>query len=871
MDIAERLLAAFQDEHKQLLDGLRSVLGAMEAEARSPTEAELEEAFRLAHSLKSGARVCGLSVLETLGQRLESLFSHVKQGAIPLDNEAVRVIHLVAEGIEGWMAARMETEIPADPSEATAAIEALVPSAPQPEPEPEQSKIKNQKSKIDLDSRVLAAFQAEHREHLEGLRGILAAMETGGGAVTTDSWDEAARRAHSLKGGARAAGLRLLETLGHRLEALFDRARDGALSLESEARRVIYQALDFFEDWMAALAEGRPLPEIGETVRRIETVLGMEPEVAEPLPEAPVAAASGPADMLRLSAGQLDRLLQSAGEVLTESLRQDLVGRALDRIGARISETGKECRRARMLTRRATDRPDLARAAEQVELLETRVRALTGQMRAVRLDHQRSSFALGLLAEQLQQDVRRARMVPAETVFQPFRRMVRELAADEGKEIEFHASGFGVQADRMVLQALKDPLMHTLRNAVSHGIEPAEERARQGKGPAGQVLCRIEASGNRLNVVVEDDGRGLDFQRIAEVAVQRKLLSESQAAAAAPDDLIPLLFQPRFSTARMITPLAGRGLGLSVVQEAVARLQGRAELRRRDGAGTALTLSVPLSLATYRLILAACAGQTFAIPFYGVDGLDRIPVENVRTVEGRAVITVDGEPVPLQSLAHLLNVGEPAIQAEGGIVPVVLLRSAKKRLAVAVDHFLGQRDAVLKDLPGPAAKSEKLTGAIITEDGSVALVLNPAELVESYDPTGRAPLLETAETPDEEAAPTVLLVDDSITTRTLEKGILEAQGYEVLVAVDGIEGLSKLRTEKVDLMIVDVRMPRMDGFTMLAEVKKDARLRDIPAILVTSMESEADIERGLGLGAEAYITKRKFDHQELLETIEQLL
>jgi two-component system chemotaxis sensor kinase CheA len=506
-----------------------------------------------------------------------------------------------------------------------------------------------------------------------------------------------------------------------------------------------------------------------------------------------------------------------------------------------------------------------------LDFVEHQMRLLSGQARAAHLLQQRASWSLRRLGEQLQEDVRRARMVPAEGVFEGFRKMVRDLARDEGKEVEFEVGGLEAEADRMVLQALKDPVMHLLRNAVSHGIEPPGDRRAKGKPPAGRVALRVEARGNRLRIAVEDDGRGIDLKRVAGVAVQRGLLSESEAAAASPQELTRLIFQPGFSTARAVSELSGRGMGLSVAYEAVTRLQGEIALHPREGPGTAVVLSVSLTVSTHRLLLVACRGQTFGLPAHGVERLHRVQTQDVETVEGRPVVRLQGQPVPLASLAHLLDLGESEVSAEGGALPVVALRSGDGRLAVAVDALLSVQDSLIQDLGIPMAGGDRLSGGVLLEDGSVCLALNPAGLVRAFQESGGAPALKTTGPAPEKRTPAILVVDDSITTRTLEKSILEAHGYRVQVAVDGAEALDRLRAGGVDLVVADIQMPRVDGFALLEEMKRDRRLSQIPVILVTSMERREDQERGLALGADAYIVKRKFDQRELLEAVEQMV
>ena len=300
--------------------------------------------------------------------------------------------------------------------------------------------------------------------------------------------------------------------------------------------------------------------------------------------------------------------------------------------------------------------------------------------------------------------------------------------------------------------------------------------------------------------------------------------------------------------------------------------QGEVRTAPKTGAGASVVISVPLSISTHRLLLVSSQGQTFAVPSSGIQRLIRVSLTDVETVEGKPLVVWENQSVPLVSLAQVLGIGGGSeFAVEGTQLSVMILRSGTRRLAVAVDAFLAEREAIIKNLDGPVADISVLGGGIMLEDGSVALVLNTGELIETFKPVYAPPIAKTGETTLEEKVSTVLVVDDSFTARTLEKSILEVHGFNVIVAIDGSEALSKLRSEEIDLVISDIQMPRMDGLTLLQEMKKDERFAKLPVILVTSMNRAEDQERGLSLGADAYLVKQRFDHQSLLETIKQLL
>jgi two-component system chemotaxis sensor kinase CheA len=737
----------------------------------------------------------------------------------------------------------------------------------------------------DIRQKLAAIFQGEHAEHLEHIRSILALLEnssdqnasnqTGGAG---GDLDEAFRRAHSLKGAARAVDLDAVEGLASGLETLFSRVREGTLPLDQRATRVVHQVLDASEDCMGAFRENRIPEEPRAALRAIADLLAIEKprieEQAEARPKAVLAAApaavSQPVEMVRLPAENLDRLVRSTGQILSESSRQSSVGGELDVLDRQIAEIASECVRFRKASTaplwRLANQPEYSAVIRHIGLVEQKVRSLAAQSRTAHLLQQRSAWNTRRSAEQLQRDVWSARMAPAEDLFEGFRKMVRDLAREENKEVDFRLSGSGVRADRIVLQALKDPVMHLLRNAISHGIEAPADRARAGKRPVASLILRLDSQRGRLIVEVEDDGRGVDLKKVDQV------LSQAEPGAHSAEELERAIFRPGFSTSPTVNHLSGRGMGLSVVYETVHRLQGDVNLRPKETPGASFLLSVPLSVSTSHLLLLSAAGQTFGIPTHGIERLFRIPLERVETQEGKPVVNLEGHAVPLYGLAHLLKIGDASQAWPGEMLPVIVLKSGARRFALWVDEFLMERDALIQDLGMPCPASGNISGGALLREGTVCVVLNPAGLAASCTPSAAAAIPSfRVQAPVQAVAHGILVVDDSITSRSLEKSILEAHGYRVRVAVDGLEALELLRAEMADLIITDIQMPRLDGFGLVEALKADPGLKGIPVIIISSLEKAEDQERGLLLGADAYVVKRKFDQTELLDAIRQMI
>jgi two-component system chemotaxis sensor kinase CheA len=731
----------------------------------------------------------------------------------------------------------------------------------------------------DIAQKLMAIFQGEHAEHLSHIRSVLALLENVTDTRGRTELDDAFRRAHSLKGAARAVDLDAVEGLASELETLFSRVREGTLPLDQAAISVIHQVLGASEDCVAAFREGRIPDAPRAALGAIAGLLGIQKPGLEDRAEAPVKATTGAAaplavllprvEMVRLPAENLDRLVRSTGQILSESRRQADVGAELSALDAQIAEMSAESVRFRKKGTaslwRLAAQPEFSTVTRYIGFVEKKIRLLAAQSRTVRLMQQRGLWNGRRSAEQLQRDVWSARMAPAEDVFEGFRRMVRELARQENKEIDFRLSGSGVRADRLVLQALKDPVMHLLRNAISHGIETAAERASQGKSPVGSLIVRLDSQRGRLIVEVDDDGRGVDLKQV------HRVLSEAEPGSHSADELEQAIFRPGFTTASRVDHLSGRGMGLSVVYETVHRLQGDVNLKPKEGPGASFRLSVPLSVSTSHLLLLSAAGQTFGIPTHGIERLYRIPLDSVETLEGKPVAILDGRQLPLYGLAQLLQIGDASPTLPGDMLPVMVLKSGTHRFALWVDEFLAERDALIQELGMPYPATGNISGGALLREGAVFVVLNPAGLAATCTGTPAAPVPRKIQAPVPAIAPGILVVDDSITSRSLERSILEARGYRVRVAVDGQEALELLRVEKADLIVTDIQMPRLDGFGLVEALKADPGLKGIPVIIVSSLERPEDQERGLVLGADAYVVKRKFDQTELLEAIQQMI
>lgn len=613
-------------------------------------------------------------------------------------------------------------------------------------------------------------------------------------------------------------------------------------------------------------------------------------------PPAPVSAAPARAggvaaamdETVRVTTAKLDAIMEQVGElqvVRLNSLQQQRRLRTLledvehwravwhKRHALLWSDEGA-ARPAQAGLRLAAEGGDLR---EQVESVEQQLGELARSLRELWRDLDANHRRTGQLVDSLDDHVRRTRLMPVGVVFEAFPRMVRDLARTLDKQVRLVIEGADTEVDRSVLELIKDPLTHLLRNAVDHGVEPPALRVAAGKPAEGVIRLCASQRGDMLLIEVIDDGAGIDPERLRASAVRHGILRSEEAAGLSEHDAYWLIFRSGFSTRTQVTDVSGRGVGMDVVREHVERLHGMVDVDSKLGGGAHFKLFLPLTVATTLCLLTQVNGRTFALPAGSVARIWRVLPDEFGHVEGRTVLKVDGHPLTTVALADLLQL--EAGQGAGHAPPqyAVVLAAGDKRFVVLVDSVADVQELVLKSLPKPWCRVRNVAGAAIMGTGEVVIVLNVADLLYTINEPGAAAGKARAGAPAPDAAaaaaqaPSILVVDDSFTTRTLEKNILETAGYRVTVAADGLEAWALLQREIVDLVVSDVMMPRMTGFELTGKVRGDGRLKHLPVILVTAQESREDRERGVAVGADAYILKSAFDQESLLNTIRRLL
>ena len=643
-------------------------------------------------------------------------------------------------------------------------------------------------------------------------------------------------------------------------------AGEAAALASSLGRRTTGAAAAFSERLAAAFSAMGPADDT-EAARGAARIAGDLLQLKDALAS---AAAAGVAALSADAAQRVERE-DKAVRVLASTL--DSLARQLELLSLSESRHGRRAREVADAERDLREAITAIQGASQalveagveagraeLELATARLHATGGDLRRLAREGQRETEQQRLTGAVLREDLRALRMVPAALAIEPARRAVREVALRLGKEVKLIVEGGEVRLDRRLVDDLRAPLIHLVRNAVDHGIEAASVRRAAGKPEVGRVVIRVEPRGSRIGVVVEDDGAGIDMAALRAAAVRGGHVGPDLASSLPDAELARLVFAPGLSTATTVTTVSGRGVGLDAVADAMGRLRGAVEVRSVPGAGTRFELDLPLTLTATAGILVRMGGTTAILPG---DAVERVLLlEEVAGALARGAVRVGDGELPLAALAAILGVEARA--PEGRAIGLVLALGSQRGVIV-VDEVLGEQEVVVSALGGHAARVAHLAGATILDDGRVVGVLAPAEILRRLRPSALAP---RAAAP---AGRSAIVVDDTAASRTLMAGLLEAAGFAVRLAADGEAALALLEEGPSDVVVSDVQMPRLDGLGLTRRLRGDPRWRALPVILVSTLDGPGDVEAGTLAGASAYLSKRELAGEALVRLVRRLL
>jgi two-component system chemotaxis sensor kinase CheA len=769
------------------------------------------------------------------------------------------------------------------------------------------------------------AFAIEAREHLQAMTSGLLDLEKAADATKQKALIETIfREVHSLKGASGAVNRTDLQAVCQALEDVFSAWKRQPVPVSVESFDTLSRAADLIGKLLGhsdVVRESADLDRIAGMSKQLGELLHAPvPTAATPTPAsvtepapaakkvrapakekppsppashkpitpaiAPVvestpAEAEGPqiSETVRIRMAKMDSLLRKAEEMVAVKLTVRQHAAELRGISDSLEEWRNEWSKVRDLTRSGVagqSEAALAKVDGFLDWNQNCMRSLEKRLTLLAYTFGRDEHGIGVLVDDLLDDAKRLVMLPFSTLLDLLPKMVRDLARAGGKEVAVMLQGREVEIDKRILQEMKDPLIHLVRNSIDHGIEKTAERIHAHKPPGGTLTVAVsQRDAGKVEIVVNDDGAGIHVEKVKTAAVRAGTLSAEDAAQIDDKSAVMHIFDSGVSTSPIITEISGRGLGMAIVREKVEKLGGSIVIESKPGAGTTFRITLPITLATFKGILVGAGGQSFVIPTINVWRIKRIRRDDIQTVENTETMTLDGQAVPFVRLDDVLELPSRAAAEQNDYIEVVVLGAADKRIGFAVGEVLSEQEVLVKNLGKPLQRVRNVAGATVLGSGVPVVILNATDLLKSavrMAGAGRRPAVNGGTRSNEEKrALNILVADDSVTSRMLLKNILESSGYQVVTAIDGMDAFTALKTRDFDLVVSDVEMPRMDGFDLTAKIRADKKLGETPVVLVTALSSREHQERGIDVGANAYIVKSSFDQSNLLEVIRKLV
>ncbi|HAS87861.1 MAG TPA: hybrid sensor histidine kinase/response regulator [Desulfovibrio sp.] len=762
----------------------------------------------------------------------------------------------------------------------------------------------------DLKQRLLAAFRGESADRMRVLSADFLKLEKGCGAEELSIVIESSyRELHSLKGAARAVGLSIVEEFCQAFESFFAVLKKMRLAPSLKTCAVMLSWLDLLDDMIREeddSADAKISPQVQLAISRMKELVDSPQEIetggisTDHVSESPVdeAGEGTSAELGGNAAGA-----EANDPVADGGIKQDF-GNVPTSMGdsVRVSSsflTGLLLQTEELISSRNSQHNRVNEISEVSKLLED-FKVLFDGLQEKRLDSfsdaelklsaqmdktlEEFSRRVGLLSTSARQaerdltskidsllgDFKNSMLLPFSSLLDVFPRMVRTLSAEQGKECRMDTSGENVRIDRRILEMLHDPLMHMIRNSVDHGIENRDNRVAEGKNPVGRIFFSITQSDRDVvKIVYGDDGRGIDLERLRAVAVSKGAISAEEAERMDRRTVLDMIFVSGMSTSAIITDISGRGLGMAIVRDKVESLGGNIVVASPEGKGFRVVITIPVALTSFRGIVVESAGKSFVVPKSSVRKVMLIRQDDIVVAGGKETVFIFGRPLPLVSLSDILELEGADGKADS--FPVLAVGKGRKAVAISIDGLQGEQDVMAKRM-GPLLKRVRnVAGFSMLGSGELAPILHTPDMARTalgLHAEGRIRYVVHRQGVQERKK--VLVAEDSITSRMLLKNVLEAAGYDVVTAVNGLDALHKIESVVPDVLVSDVEMPQMDGFTLTAKVRKMMNFSSLPIILVTSLGSADDRERGVDAGADAYIIKSSFDQGNLLEVIGRL-
>ncbi|KOR33386.1 hypothetical protein TI05_01330 [Achromatium sp. WMS3] len=744
------------------------------------------------------------------------------------------------------------------------------------------------------DDELRQLFRIESEEHLQKLEQHLLQLESQG--TNQELLAKLQREAHSLKGSARMLGIVDIETVTHAMEDVFKALSNAELILTPEWVDRLEEGLDTLQKMAHEAITGTPARiSAQEAIAKLAFETSEEQLIPKTVAAIPDSNTSESAPAITMQTAETNKLEESQSDTtqadktqIDKSQQIDVIRVEPKKLDVLLTRVGELTVTKTHIESWLTQMEGLIASWEEVvrtvkkiqgnEELSEQITRIGNTLYPLRQAAFEDSTALNRITDGLESDIRALRLLPLDRVFQLFPRTVRDLARTLSKQVQLNIQGGDTTADKQLIEMLKAPLMHLLRNAIYHGIETPEERQNLGKPAKGNIQLQAKRTAAHILIQVKDDGRGLDEEAIKQKALEHKLCTQEELSLMSRQRLFSLIFNQGFSTAQMVTDISGRGVGLDVVRSSVEQLKGTISVDSIYQQGCTFQISLPLTLATTRILFIRVAERHYAIPVEFVRMVRYIALNTVFLVQDRETISLDGQAISVAWLDDLLELPKKRLQDEKvEKQPYLLLEMNEERLGIFVDEILEELEVVLKPTGPLLSRVRNVSGITILGSGEICVVLNPLDLMRSAQKHAHSTISRTKlplqDSIGNKSKPkkVVLLAEDSITTRTQEKRILEGAGYDVITAVDGLAAFNTLATCSVDAIVSDIEMPRMDGLTLASKVRKNKDYEHLPVILISSLAKARDRKRGMDAGANAYIPKSAFNQQTLLDTLRRLV
>ncbi len=935
------IMELFEAEAQELLESIDRHFSAWEDDVSA--QEPLRALQRDLHTFKGGARMAGLHSLGAIAHEMETMFASMEQGGdagagvFGRLHNAIDGLHQLLDGVRAGHRPSGISDMLDDLRDSSAAqvtpvavAEPAAPPAVAPAPvvAPVPTPVPTPLAAETADAELVEVFLPEGMELMEAFDAAREQLVED--PSHADARGEMLRVLHTLKGGARMAGLSELGDEVHELESGLEAASQQGGSLPADMLEQMQRASDRFHEHLAAAKRGAPVspsseaPDTSDLAEEIPITAEIpEPEVVpqeEPAPaprprswsetlqwEAPTdeRLAAIRRETARVSVEQLDSMLNEAGEI---SIYRSRLERQINSFSIQLREVEQTIARIRDQLRSLegeTDAQIQARTAgmqhgedsdrygEEFDPLEmdrysrmqeltralsesvTDLASLHTSMTDVVSETDTLLLQQGRVNTSVQQGLMSTLMVPFSRQVQRLQRVVRQTANDNGKQVELLMHGIEAEMDRNVLERMTPVIEHVIRNCVIHGLETPDERRAAGKGETGRVWIRLEREGSKLAIQIRDDGKGLDFNRIRTKAIEKGMMKPDTKLSEA--ELAQFIFQPGFSTAEALTQDAGRGVGMDVVSAEVKQLGGTLDLDSETGKGARFVIRLPLSLAISQALLVQVGGEVYATPLANIEGIARLPSEELsQFLDDQRSFAYGGQEYRVRYLGQLLGMDSQP-PAERAYVPVILVHTgegmgiSERRVAVAVDQLLGSRELVTKTAGPQVSTVVGVTGATIQADGRVVLILDVVALVQDRLFKTLQHVTEDHGRLEQDASkPTVMVIDDSITMRRVAERVLTRHGYRVTSAKDGMDGIAQLQADTPDAVLLDIEMPKVDGFEVATFIRNNERLSRVPIIMITSRSGDKHRERAAAIGVNRYLIK-PYQEQQLISELKDVM